>query len=320
MNLKTRQPTGKPPWPHLLIAGAEKAGKTYACAEASASELIGPTYWIGIGEPDPDMYGTIPGARFEIVEHDGSFRGIGQAIHAVNQQQSEKPSLLIIDSMTRLWDLLKEESQSLATARARKKGRGNADEAPIDMDLWNRAKERHSAVVAALRAHEGPVLMTARLDVVTVMDDSGKPTKEKETKVQSEKNLPFEVDAIVEMPERGKARIRGLRSMVWQIEGKVDMPGFTVDGLWKRLGLGEQETAPAVHRDVNGAESATDQSPADRARDDLRIALNGDRDRMTAAVARFAEMTGGDTLKDSIDDQAIRDLIEAMKEETHVAA
>lgn len=317
MTLKTRKPTGLPPWPHLLIAGASKAGKTYACAEASASDLIDRTYWLGIGEPDPDMYGAIPGASFEIVEHDGSWRGIGQALAGINAQG---PSLLVVDSMTRLWDLLKDEAQAEATARARRKNRGNPDEARIDMDLWNRAKERHAAVVTTIQQHQGPVLMTARLDVVTAMDDRGQPTKDKDLKIQTEKNLPYEVDGVVLLPERGKARIEGLRSMVWQIDRPTDMPGFTVDGLWRRLGLGETETAPAKHREVRGAESTTDQSPADRARDDLRIALNGDRDLMTAAVTRFAEMTGGDQLKTSTDDQAIRDLIEAMKEETHAAA
>lgn len=309
MSLRTRKPTGMPPWPTLLIAGASKAGKTFACAEASASELIERTYWLGIGEPDPDMYGAIPGASFEIVEHDGTWRGIGQALQAINQAG---PSLLVIDSMTRLWDLLKDEAQALATERARKKNRGNPDEARIDMDLWNRAKERHAAVLAAIQAHDGPVLMTARLDVVTAMDDRGQPTRDKDLKIQTEKNLPFEVDGVILMPERGKAQIQGLRSMVWQIDRPTDMPGLTVDGLWKRLGL--EQTAPAVHRPVNGADSATDQSPADRARDDLRLLLNGDRDQMVAAAARFTDMTG-DALKDTTDDQAIRDLIVAIKED-----
>lgn len=310
MNLRTRKPTGKPPWPTLIIAGAEKAGKTYACAAASASDLISATYWIGIGEPDPDMYGAIPGADFQIVEHDGSLRGIAAAIRGVNEQGE---SLLVIDSMTRLWDLLKDEAQVLASQRASRKGR-NGDEAKIDMDLWNRAKERHAAIVSGIREHHGPVLLTARLDVVTVMDDQGRPTKAKDTKVQTEKNLPYEVDGVVEMPERGKATIQGLRSMVWQIDRPTDMPGFTVDGLWRQLGLDKQETAPATHRAVDGRESVTDESPADRARNDLRLLLNGDRERMAAAVARFQDMTG-DALKDTTDDQAIRDLISAIKED-----
>lgn len=312
MNLRTRQPTGKPPWPTLLIAGASKAGKTYACAEASASDLIERTYWLGIGEPDPDMYGSIPGAAFEIVEHDGSWRGIGQALAAINAQG---PSLLVVDSMTRLWDLLKDESQVLATERARRKNRGNPDEAKIDMDLWNRAKERHAAVVTTIQEHQGPVLLTARLDVVTAMDDRGQPTREKDLKVQTEKNLPYEVDGVILMPERGKARIDGLRSMVWQIDKPTDLPGFTVDKVWRRLGLGETETAPAKHRPVHGAESATDKSPADRARDDLLLACHETGADPKQIGARFKEMTGGDDLNTTVDDQAVRDLITAIKEE-----
>ena len=37
MTLITRKPTGKPPWPIMLIAGVEKSGKTYSAAQASAS-------------------------------------------------------------------------------------------------------------------------------------------------------------------------------------------------------------------------------------------------------------------------------------------
>lgn len=317
MSLQTRKPTGKPPWPHLLIAGASKAGKTYACAEASASDLIQHTYWLGIGEPDPDMYGAIPGADFDIVEHDGTWRGIGQALGAINAQGE---SLLVVDSMTRLWDLLKDEAQVLASERARRKNRGNPDEAKIDMDLWNRAKERHAAVVTTIQQHQGPVLMTARLDVVTAMDEQGRPTKDKDLKVQTEKNLPYEMDGVILMPERGKARIDGLRSMAWQIDQPTDMPGFTVDGLWRRLGLADHSTAPATHREVSGAESVTDQAPADRARDALRLACHDLHIDLGDAVTRYADMTGGDDLKTTTDDQAIRDLITALKETPNDAA
>ena len=48
-----------------------------------------------------------------------------------------------------------------------------------------------------------------------------------------------------------------------------------------------------------------------RARDELRLLLNGDRDAMVAAAKRFEAMTG-EPLKDSMDDQAIRDLIAAI--------
>ena len=57
--LRTRRPSGKPSWPIVLIAGAEKAGKSWACAAASGSDLIGRTLWIGLGEDDPDEYANL---------------------------------------------------------------------------------------------------------------------------------------------------------------------------------------------------------------------------------------------------------------------
>ena len=76
MTLQTRKPTGIPSWPIVLLTGVEKSGKTYAAAAASASEMVGRTLWLGIGEDDPDEYGAIPGTRFEIVVHDGTYRSI----------------------------------------------------------------------------------------------------------------------------------------------------------------------------------------------------------------------------------------------------
>lgn len=72
MTLTTRKPTGLPSWPILLIAGVPKAGKSYACAAASASPLVGRTLWVPVGEDDPDELGGIPGADFDIVQHDGT--------------------------------------------------------------------------------------------------------------------------------------------------------------------------------------------------------------------------------------------------------
>ena len=62
--MQTRKPTGKPHWPLVLLSGTEKSGKSYAAAAASASPLIGKTYWISFGEDDPDEYGQI--GRFEV--------------------------------------------------------------------------------------------------------------------------------------------------------------------------------------------------------------------------------------------------------------
>ena len=118
MTLTVRKPTGLPAWPVLLLAGVEKSGKTYAAAQASASDMIGHTYWIGFGEQDPDEYGQI--GRFDIVEHDGTYRDLLRAIDDVKAAVSgDKPTLLVVDSLTPVWELLKNETQEAAWRRAK---------------------------------------------------------------------------------------------------------------------------------------------------------------------------------------------------------
>jgi hypothetical protein len=52
----------------------------------------------------------------------------------------------------------------------------------------------------ALRDHKGPVILTARYEQVTVVKN-GQPTTDKEWKVRAEKDLVFEVDAVIELKE-----------------------------------------------------------------------------------------------------------------------
>jgi hypothetical protein len=261
MVLQTRKPTGLPSWPIGLVAGKEKTGKSWACAQASASALVDRTLWIGIGEDDPDEYGVVPGADFEIVLHDGSYRGILDAVRAaVAEPRGEKPNLIVVDSGTRLWDLLKDNAQ--VTANRRAKGRKNAnDDYTISMDLWNVAAQQWKDVFDLLRAHDGPVLVTARLDEVAVME-GGQPTAQRTWKVQGHKSLPFDVNWVVEMRERGKFLLTGVRSAHMPLERPTEAPGWTVDAMWARLGIqAGTEMGSRSHSDVvreleDGAQSA----------------------------------------------------------------
>ena len=240
MTIQTRKPTAKPSWPVLLLAGAEKAGKSYACALASSSEKVGRTLWVSVGETDPDQYGAIPGADFEIVQHDGTVRGIlGVLVEIASLPPAEdgRPTLLVVDSMTRLWEMVTDQLQATADARAKKSNKG--PDAPISMDLWNRGKGMWKHIVQAINAHQGPVLLTARLEPVTVLDEKGKPTPIKADKIKTEKSLPYDVDGVVQMPERGRTIISGLRSVVVKLDGPTEYPDFTVDSLWSSLGLGD---------------------------------------------------------------------------------
>lgn len=215
MPIKTRKPTGKAPWPVLLIAGVEKSGKSYSCAKFSASNMVDRTFYIEVGEGAADQYGALPGARYEIVEHDGSYAGILEAVEAAVAEPASngKPNCIVLDSATELWGLLCDEQQSIAT----KRGKG-----VITMDQWNSAKKRWRKVIEVLRSHSGPVLLTARYEQVTVMKD-GKPTTDKEWKVRAEKDLVFEVDGMITMTQPRAPHIAGIRTVAFD----VPQGGFT---------------------------------------------------------------------------------------------
>lgn len=245
----TRTPTGLPSWPVVLVAGREKTGKSYQSAFASASDLIGATYWLGYGEKDPDEYGAISGARFEIAEHDGSLEDFYDAVrHYASQPRIDgKPNLLVLDSGTRIWDSIRDRATAEAVAR---KAFDKNGEPVVGMDLWNKATGRWNKILEAARMNDGPVIITARLDTVTVLDDKGKPTKAKTDKIKGQRNLGYDVDAIVEMPERGRAVLSGARSVLYQLSSSVDIDWFDkegMDGLWRRLGLDKVNLAAPTY-------------------------------------------------------------------------
>lgn len=245
MTLKTRKPTGVPSWPMILLAGVEKSGKSWLCAEFSASKMVDRTFVAEIGEGAVDMYGAMPGARFEMLEHDGSFRDIGTQIkEAIAEPANGKPHCIVVDSVTEIWDLLCNEQQHIANQRAERKGRKGDEDATITMDQWNTAKKRWRALLDLLRSHNGPVILTARFDESTVMVD-GKPSTDKVWKVRAEKNLPFEVDAIVEMRRPREYLLTGVRSLVLHVPPDgLQIPRFSIEGLLTDLGLPAKQMAP----------------------------------------------------------------------------
>jgi hypothetical protein len=225
--LHTRPPTGRVPWPLILIEGGEKSGKSWACAQFSASDRIGQMYWIDLGEGSADEYGAIPGARYLVVEHDGTWDQIYGSVLAVRAEAQhaadagQPPVVLVVDSMTAEWDLLKDWAANRArqrhNAKARKFGGrqlGDDDEPKIAMDLWNDATARHRKFMTVLMTFPGIVLVTARGKDVAKMDDAGRPVENtKEYKVEGQKALGFDATCWIRL-DRGKpGRVIGLRSV-----------------------------------------------------------------------------------------------------------
>lgn len=194
----------------------------------------------------------MPGARYEVLEHDGSYPSMLEQLEEITKlPRLPKPHAIVVDSMSKLWELLCDEQETIATKRGK---------TVVTMDQWNKAKRRWNKLYDTLRRHFGPVVLTARYEQVAVVVD-GKPVEGKsQWKIKAEKNLPFEVDGIVEIPKPRQFYLNGVRSLQFDIPpgGHMPMPDFTVDGFLRQLGLGPgvagERTYVAPKEDVAGAE------------------------------------------------------------------
>lgn len=248
---RTRKPSGKASWPLVLLAGREKCGKSYTASKFSASDMIDRTFYVEIGEGSADQYGAIPGARYEIVEHDGSLADILAAVEwAVAQPRTAgKPHAIILDSMTELWGLLSDEQESIA----KKRGKDT-----ITMDQWNSAKKRWRKVIDAARANHGPVIFTARYNEVTVMRN-GKPSTNKEWKVDAEKNLAYEVDAVITWKKPREPFIDGVRTVAFSVPpgglSPRDPANFDLDAFFRSLNIDGAERVYIPRKEDENAHS-----------------------------------------------------------------
>ncbi|MGD6751739.1 hypothetical protein [Streptomyces sp. BH105] len=248
---KSRKPTGLPNPPIILLTGPENTGKSFEAAKGSGSDLIGNTYWIEVGgnEGTADYYGRVPEADYEIVEHDGSHQDVCDAIRWVNHRPrvDGKPNLLVIDSATSLRDMHSDEVFMFARNRAAAKANNTRNRVlshdepvVVDPDLWNRAKDRWGEIMWLLRRHPGPVLLTARTEMVAAYEND-KPTGQTTRKVMAERNLPAAVDAVVDLQAPGEAWLIGARSLHIGLQPgeSRQFPEFSVDALLRRMGLEE---------------------------------------------------------------------------------
>ncbi|MDM4761916.1 hypothetical protein QT381_02715 [Galbitalea sp. SE-J8] len=264
MALNLTKPTGRPSWPVVLLDGGPGAGKSYAIAVASGSELVDGCIWVNFGEKRPDEYAEVPGANFAIAEHDGTYEGLLETLtEAVALGQGEKPRLLALDSATKLWESINVATQAKAdaqaTARADARGRVPVLPAEVTPELHVEARERWQRIVDTLQAHQGPVIVTARAEDASIVDDSGTIIVQK-SRVLAQKSLGFEAGAIIDMPERGRAILRKIVSARKPMDAAEEWPDFTVDALWRRLGLHEGADARTYDRAVQSPQLSPTQA------------------------------------------------------------
>jgi len=212
------------------------------------------------------------------VQYDGTYRALLDGVRdAVNEprRESNKPHLIVVDSGTKLWEMIKDMAQAKANQRWLNRKGNEGKELPeegavISGDLWNTARDRWDGIVNLLLAHNGPAIITARLDNVNVVNAKGDPTGEKIWKVQAHKSLPSEVDAIIEVNGRNKTHITGVRSALFHGDpsDSTRFPDFSFDAFWRKLGFADNPAGVRDYVSTTGEKS--------QAHDDYVISRRGE--------------------------------------------
>ncbi|GII87115.1 hypothetical protein Ssi03_51050 [Sphaerisporangium siamense] len=290
--LRARRPTGAVPWPLILLEGGEKAGKSWAAAELSASERVGQTYWLDLNEGAADEYGAIPGARYLVIEHDGTWGDILASVAAVRDEArrasdaGEAPMVLVIDSMTAEWDLLKDWAANRAKGSQSNQNRLRKDphaEVQVPMNLWNDATARHRRLMTMLMTFPGIVVMTARGKEVAALDTGGRPIEgSKDYKVEGHKSLAYDASVWVRMSRDHAPMVVGARSVHAGLRPGVDKPQPIHDFSLDRLIFDLLKCDPATAR----ARDVTPMQPGDEP--------DAERSPKAAALLTAAEDSASD--------------------------
>ncbi|MGW7579713.1 AAA family ATPase [Kitasatospora sp. NPDC054768] len=246
--IKSRKPTCVIPFPFILLEGEEGAGKSYTAVEFTKSERVGSCYVLDLSEGSADEYGAIPGARFEVIDHDGTYVDIAEQIEAVKEEArraaaaGEPPVVLIVDSGTALWRMLSDWAHARArrSKRNRDKLRDDPD-ANIDVtrNLWNDSVSRWERVIRAMQTFPGVAIMLARGKEISATNEDGQPLLDdrrrpvREWKVGAQKDLGFDVTTWVRMRRDHTPELVKARTLKFRVEsGKpMQLPDFTIERL-----------------------------------------------------------------------------------------
>jgi hypothetical protein len=240
MALKTRKPTGKTSAPVILLEGGEGAGKSWAAATLSASDRVGFTAWLQLGrEITADEYGLIPGVRYELIEHDGTWASIfGQICDAKQEaaaarDRGEKPFVLVIDQIGAIWDLLSDWAYNRSKTNRKNKEKLASDpnaEIDVSQNYWNDAIARWRKMIGVLLTFPGIVIILSRGRATQTVE--GNRTIEG-YRVEGHKSLQFDVPAWVRMAAGTDPVLMKLRTVHNPVspEDRVHrgMSGFTLE-------------------------------------------------------------------------------------------
>ena len=312
--LRTRQPTGQIAWPLILVEGEEKVGKSYASYSLSADPRVGRTFVLDLGEGTADEYKAL--GPYEVIEHNGTYADMLDQLRAACDvpQQEGKPNVIVIDSATAVWELIKDWTEHRArNSNAGRKRLADDPDAEVDvpMNLWNDARERWNRIVNLLRKWDGIGILICRARE-TAKVQGGKPVAgQTDYTIEAHKSTPFAVKAQVRMTKPHTATLVAIHKLGAHVPLKgVPLPDENPLGhlVWDVLGAG---TGPA--RIVNGTIGLT----VGAAKTRLLAMLDARNVPESRGVAMklWAEHGPGDV--DEVSDEAMAALIAAA--EAHLA-
>lgn len=243
-----RPPTGKPSWTRLLISGGTGARKSWVAAEFATDDRIDGMYWleVGAGEDTADEYGMIPGANYQIIVHDGTYRDIYEQICAhwdlaKKAEAAGQTIALTVDAMSGINNML----SNMSDTRARRKlahqlrdAKQNPDlawsserDVTITPDLHTLVRKRHEQLMAKILTWPGPVILITRERIATVFE-GGEPTKVKEWSVECRKDLPSQCTSWIRLHQDKPPTLLKLRSgrqgVLGEAQRQEERKDFTV--------------------------------------------------------------------------------------------
>lgn len=212
----TRRPTGRPLPPVILVNGIAHGGKSTLSYRISASKKVHRTFVFEVGERDADQYAAL--GPYEIVELNGTWSDfITKLAWVIAQPHPDGvPNVIIIDTISRLWDDLKDWAAMRArnSVAAREKLRRDPD-AYIDVssNYWNDAKERWGKMLNLVNGFDGITILIARGDEVTAFEN-GQPVRgESVWSIDAEKRTVFNVTANVSIRKPHQPRLMSTKTL-----------------------------------------------------------------------------------------------------------
>ena len=135
--------------------------------------------------------------------------------------------LFIVESMTKVWELLSEWAENRARSAPKNRAKLAADpneEIDTHPVFWTPANKRHRRFVTELIRMQAIVVVTARAKLVAEIDAGGNPTKNKVYKVEAQKEVGYSTTAWVRMSLDQYPTIIGLRRVRGGIRPGVGEP------------------------------------------------------------------------------------------------